>query len=186
VPSAGDVRVAVSNSNMSLLRVLAIGVVTTGWAAWLVAAPAVLAARSGGAALAAAGLTYGAGAVICHQQVERSFKVAGTPMPVCARCFGLYAGASAGAVAVLLWVLARGRAAAVPFTLPLTRLRGLVLSSGVPTLVLWTAEHVAGTPIPTDARALAAVPFGAAIAALVALWAGGAAFEDTQHATAIH
>jgi hypothetical protein len=87
---------------------------------------------------------------------------------------------------VLLWVLARGRGAARAPILPLTRLRMLVLSSGVPTLVLWTAEHVAGTPVSTDARALAAVPFGAAIAALVALWAGGASFEDTPPATAIH
>jgi hypothetical protein len=171
---------------MPLLRVLAIGLVTTGWAAWLVAAPFVVAARSGDAALVASGLTYRAGAVICHQQADRSFQVAGLPMPVCARCFGLYAGASAGAVAVLLWVLARRRGAAAPLTLPLTRLRVLVLSSGVPTLALWTVEHVAGTPTSPDARALAAVPLGAAIAALVALWAGGAAFEDTPPATAIH
>ena len=171
---------------MPLLRILAISIVTTGWAAWLVAAPVVLAAQSGETALAAAGLTYRAGAVICHQQPDRSFHVAGIPMPVCARCFGLYAGASAGAVAVLLWVLARGRGAARAPMLPLTRLRMLVLSSGVPTLVLWTVEHAAGAFVSPDARALAAAPLGAAIAALVALWAGGASFEDTPPATAIH
>ena len=171
---------------MPLLRVLAIGLVTTGWAAWLVAAPCVVAARSGDAALAASGLTYRAGAVICHQQADRSFHVAGIPMPVCARCFGVYAGASAGAVAVLLWMLARRRRTAAPFRLRLTRFRVLVLSSGVPTLVLWTVEHAAGAFVSPDARALAAAPLGAAIAALVALWAGGAAFEDTPPATAIH
>jgi len=170
---------------MPLLRVLAIGLVTTGWAAWLVAAPCVIAARSGDAALVA-GLTYRAGALICHQQADRSFHVAGIPMPVCARCFGLYAGGSAGAVAVSLWVLARRRGAAAPLRLPLTRFRVLVLSSGAPTLVLWTVEHAVGTPVSPDARALAAVPLGAAIAALVALWAGGAGFDDTPPATAIH
>jgi hypothetical protein len=174
-----------THPRMPLLRVLAVGVVTTGWAAWLVAAPFLAAGRSGGAALFASGLTYRAGAVICHQQAERSFRVAGISMPVCARCFGLYAGAASGAVAALLWVLARSRRAGRPLRLPLTRFRVLVLSSGGPTLAAWTVEHLAGIPVPAGARALAAVPLGAAVAALVALWAGGAAFDDAPPATAI-
>jgi uncharacterized membrane protein len=35
----------------------------------------------------------------CHQIPERSFHVAGYPLAVCARCFGLYVGALAGLVA---------------------------------------------------------------------------------------
>ena len=40
----------------------------------------------------------------CHQMPERSFYVAGYPLAVCARCFGLYVGALAG---VAIYPLAR-------------------------------------------------------------------------------
>jgi uncharacterized membrane protein len=50
---------------------------------------------------------YGAFAGLCHQIPERSFHFEGFPLAVCARCFGLYAGAAAG---VLLYPLARGLA----------------------------------------------------------------------------
>src|ERR1700759_4044801 len=35
-------------------------------------------------------------ALICHQRPERSFWIFGTPLAVCARCLGIYAGAAAG------------------------------------------------------------------------------------------
>jgi uncharacterized membrane protein len=41
---------------------------------------------------------------VCHQMAERSFHLEGFPLGVCARCFGLYAGALAG---LLLYPLAR-------------------------------------------------------------------------------
>jgi uncharacterized membrane protein len=41
----------------------------------------------------------------CHQMPERSFHLWGFPLAVCARCFGLYAGALAG---LLVYPLARG------------------------------------------------------------------------------
>lgn len=41
---------------------------------------------------------------VCHQMPERAFWVAGHPLAVCARCFGIYAGF---AVAVLLYPLSR-------------------------------------------------------------------------------
>jgi uncharacterized membrane protein len=40
---------------------------------------------------------------VCHQVPERSFQLAGHPLAVCARCFGIYAGF---AVMVLLYPLA--------------------------------------------------------------------------------
>jgi hypothetical protein len=49
---------------------------------------------------------------VCHQLPERSFLWLGGPMPVCARCLGLYAGLLAVAVrpirvpAAAVWVLA--------------------------------------------------------------------------------
>jgi uncharacterized membrane protein len=41
---------------------------------------------------------------VCHQMPERAFWVAGHPLAVCARCFGIYVGF---AVAVLLYPLSR-------------------------------------------------------------------------------
>src|SRR5262245_33628740 len=39
-------------------------------------------------------IVYLVGAVICHQRPERSFHVAATQFPVCARCTGIYLGAA--------------------------------------------------------------------------------------------
>jgi uncharacterized membrane protein len=35
-------------------------------------------------------------ALVCHQQPERSFRIFGEPVAVCARCLGIYAGAAVG------------------------------------------------------------------------------------------
>ena len=48
---------------------------------------------------------YSGFSAACHQMPERSFSREGFPLAVCARCFGLYAGAAAG---VLLYPMARG------------------------------------------------------------------------------
>ena len=155
--------------------------VTAGWAAWLAAAPAVAAAGGAGRGGWAAALAYRAGAVICHQQDARSLHVAGVRMPVCARCFGLYAGGAMGAAAAAAWLLGRR-----PAGVPLGRMRALAVASGVPTLLAWAGEHLAGLPVPGLARTLLALPLGAAVAAIVTLWAAGAAFEDTAPTTALH
>ena len=42
--------------------------------------------------------------VVCHQMPERSFDMAGHPLAVCARCFGIYMGFAGGA---LVYPLAR-------------------------------------------------------------------------------
>lgn len=41
---------------------------------------------------------YFAFAPVCHQQAARCFEWLGRPLPVCARCLGLYAGALAAAL----------------------------------------------------------------------------------------
>lgn len=76
-----------------------------------------------GAPLAAAGgheasafVIYQGLKTVCHQMPERAFHVAGHPLAVCARCFGIYAGF---AVAVLLYPLAaRGWRGATAFATP--------------------------------------------------------------------
>lgn len=63
------------------------------WTLVIVATP--VAAASGHGARGAA-VAYQMGARICHQRPERSFHLMGVQMPVCARCFGLYAAGAAG------------------------------------------------------------------------------------------
>lgn len=82
------------------------------WKAWAVAAALSLVwiglivgapvAASGGYE-AAAFVIYQGVKVVCHQMPERAYWVAGHPLAVCARCFGIYAGFT---VAVLVYPLA--------------------------------------------------------------------------------
>lgn len=71
------------------------------WMGVLLAAPIVVAEgasrQSDRLSFRAAGAVYLFGRVICHQRPERSFHWHGVQLPVCARCFGLYAGAVVGA-----------------------------------------------------------------------------------------
>ena len=103
-------------------------------------------------------------------------------MPVCARCAGLYFGGAAGALAALAWVSAARR----PPRLPLGRARIGVVACAVPTAAAWALEHLGGVAVRGDARGALAVPLGAAIAAIVTLWAGGARFEDAAAGSALH
>ncbi len=67
-----------------------------------------LLALSGGATLVAAlaplfksAWVYFLFQAVCHQNLERALWIAGAPMAVCARCFGVYAGALAALLASL-------------------------------------------------------------------------------------
>ena len=64
--------------------------------------------------------------VACHQIPERSFQVSGFPLAVCARCFGLYAGAAAG---IFLYPLARSLKRRD------TPSRGWLLAAALPTTI---------------------------------------------------
>jgi uncharacterized membrane protein len=108
---------------------------------------------------------YAVGAVVCHQQPARSFFIDGQPLPVCARCTGLYVGAAAGVVAWCLWRAARGwRGVSVP---PRRALR-IVVMAAVPTLIsvatgvlgIWDGSNVT--------RAWLAAPLGLTAGAVVA------------------
>ena len=118
------------------------------WTAAIFFAP-LAHAHTGGLTLSRA--IRAAGALVCHQRVERSFMIGGRPMPVCARCTGLYVSGAAGALAA--WMV-----------LPLMprRTRAAILAAAVPTVATIVLES-AGLAQPGNvARALAALPLGAA------------------------
>jgi hypothetical protein len=156
------------------------------WIGLLASAPLAVAQRPGRARAWASAWTYRAGSIICHQQRDRSLVVQGHQMPVCARCAGLYAGGAIGAVAVVAWAAARRRQQPGAPVLPLTRLRRLAVACGAPTAVAWAVEHGGWLDVPNLARAAIALPLGAAVAAIVTLWALGAQLRDSPSATAIH
>jgi len=131
------------------------------WLALLLAAPATA------FGVPASALTYALGSIICHQRPERSFDLFAAQMPVCARCVGLYAGAAAGAfmsrVAGWRW---RPSAGSEPRRRT-DRWRAALLAAAVPTAATWMVEAI-GMAAPSNlARAVAALPLGAAVAWLV-------------------
>jgi uncharacterized membrane protein len=128
-------------------------ILAVAWLALLLAAPVTAAGTP------LSGLTYLFGSLICHQRPERSFHLAAAQLPVCGRCFGLYAGAAAGAL-IFLTNASRTWCAR-------PRLRMVVLAAAVPTVVTWTSE-VLGLWSPDNlTRFAAALPLGAAVALTV-------------------
>jgi Predicted membrane protein (DUF2085) len=131
------------------------------WLAAIVAAPHALHAAPGAPARLGAGAIYLAGRAVCHQRAERSFVAAGHPMPVCARCTGIYAGAPLACLLALafpggrvrrLWGWARTR-------------RGL-LAAALPAAVSVVVEWTTGWTDP-GLRAATGVVLGFAGAGLV-------------------
>jgi hypothetical protein len=131
---------------------------------------------------------YTAGGVICHQRPERSLQLWSTPMPVCARCTGIYAGA---AMAVAVLVMSR-RAESMIATTRTRKGRGADCSrTGVATLsvrsdVVRRALYAAAVPTVTTlafewstghvpanwVRLAAGIPLGSAVA-----WAIGSVLD---------
>lgn len=131
------------------------------WLAAIVAAPRALHAAPGAPARLGAGTIYLAGRAVCHQRRDRSFVAAGYPMPVCARCTGLYAGAPLACLMAL--VLPGGRARRL-WAWARTR-RGL-LAAALPTVVSVVVEWIAAWTDP-GLRAATGVVLGFAGAGLV-------------------
>lgn len=128
---------------------------TAGAVAWvgvLIAAP-LLVSRGEGTSIM--GAVYGAAGLICHQRPERSFALAGVQVPVCARCFGLYAAGAAGAIAGCAFGRRRVRAGS-------RQVRALLALAAAPTAITVVAEWL-GVAFPSNAvRAAAALPLGVA------------------------
>jgi len=112
--------------------------------------------------LASAGLDAGAAMVrflfapVCHQIPERSFHILGSPLPVCARCAGIYGGA------LLAFILA---AAGVRARAAMRGTASFLAAAAVPSLATWI---LAGAGLISDAavvRAVAGAVLGAAVGA---------------------
>ena len=118
------------------------------WAAAIFLAPVAHAYHLGGPLPE---LVRMAGALVCHQRVDRSFKLFGEPMPVCARCTGIYLSGALGATAAWLTVQSMPR-----------HTRALILAAAIPTLVSVAVEWGGLTQPGNSVRALAALPVGVA------------------------
>jgi uncharacterized membrane protein len=115
---------------------------------------------------------YAAASRICHQRPERSFHTGDAQWPVCARCSGLYLSAPAGALAAV--VLRRRRD---PAWSPIL----IVALAALPTALTLGLEWSALAAVSNRARALAALPLGAAVAFVLAETAAGPPKTDRVH-----
>jgi uncharacterized membrane protein len=131
----------------------AVATVAVAWLLLIVAAPSL--SPPVGAML------YAVGALICHQLPDRSFHVDGVQLPVCARCFGLYAGGALGAV-IVATTRRRG-----PSLQSRSRIRIATIAAAIPTIVTVVAEWGLHWPVSNMARAAAALPLGFAVALVV-------------------
>jgi uncharacterized membrane protein len=82
-------------------------------------------------------IVYHAGSLICHQRPERSFHIDGVQLPVCARCFGLYASGAAGLMVAWLrrqrWSANHARVALAAGSIPIAATVGLELTGAITT-----------------------------------------------------
>ena len=99
---------------------------------------------------------------LCHQIPERSFHVDGHQLPVCARCLGIYAGATLmaclGCVAWFREPLGRW---------PAARYRWTAAIAAVPTIVTVAAEWARVWPASNIVRAIAGLSLGMGAALVV-------------------
>ena len=125
------------------------------WSAALFMAPLAL-ARGPSPTGAAAAILYTGAARICHQRPERSFHLAGVPLPVCSRCASLYVSGAAGALLAFL-VLSRHGRPRMP-----RHARAILIVAALPTAATLALEF-AGFAYPSSlVRAVSALPLGAA------------------------
>jgi uncharacterized membrane protein len=96
---------------------------------------------------------YAAASRICHQRPERSFWTGHVQWAVCARCSGLYAAAPFGAIIAMT-----RRRRSAPAAWP------LVAVAAAPTAITLGLEWSHVAVVTNMARALSALPLGAAIA----------------------
>jgi uncharacterized membrane protein len=152
-------------------------VVSIVWVAALVGGPYVV-SRSDrdSAGLLAGGAVYALGSVICHQMAHRSFHVAGTQLPVCARCTGLYLLTPVG----LALAIGQTRRCRRPLASRLRTVRFVLVAAAVPTAISVGAEAAGVGSWSNLSRAIAAFPLGLAVAWVVGLAACGSLGEPSR------
>lgn len=136
------------------------------WAGALPLATFVV-ARQGRALYGLALAVYAIGSFICHQLPQRSFHLWSVPMPVCARCAGIYAGA---AFASLFFVRLKPefKVRLKPDTTRKEDIaRVALIVAAVPTLASLLYEWTTGQAPTNLIRAVAGAPLGAAVAWVV-------------------
>src|SRR5262249_33648512 len=95
------------------------------------------------------GAVYGLGTVVCHQLTSRSFHLWGMQMPVCARCTGIYAGSTLGAIASIVRRVSRTHAVAAHSARPThptypAHPTYLVFGAALPTIATIAFEWITG------------------------------------------
>ncbi len=153
----------------SRVPAVAFACLATAWLLLVLASPYIVShAGPRDLAFQIGGMVYMAGRAVCHQRPGRSFHAWGVQLPVCARCFGLYAGAVLGSgLQVVTFSRPRGSGLQVGIFSRLTPL-AVFLIAGAPTLVSVGLEVMGiwrQTPL---VRCLAALPLGFAVACFVA------------------
>jgi len=149
---------------MPLLRRAFVGASVT----WALALP--LASLASSARHPSAGVylfsfvVYLTGSLLCHQLPERSFHLWGSPMPVCARCVGIYAGA---AISALIAVGARRSRAESASGGALQTARLALFVAVLPTAATLVYEWSTGRTPENWIRAAAGVPIGGVVAWIV-------------------
>jgi uncharacterized membrane protein len=129
--------------------------------AWAGAIPlaALAVARPGALSFVFAYSVYALGHVVCHQLPERSFHVGATPLPVCARCTGIYLGAAIAVAAPRVDVSRAMARLATP--------RAMLVAAAVPTAATLVFEWTTGVMPAHWVRAVAGAPLGAAVAWII-------------------
>jgi uncharacterized membrane protein len=100
---------------------------------------------------------YQIGALICHQRPERSFHLAGIQMPVCARCFGLYAAGAAGLL--IAW--------AMRSVWPMPQVRTVLALAALPIAISVGLEWTGLIATTNLVRTMTALPLGFAAGLVV-------------------
>jgi hypothetical protein len=131
------------------------------WAAVLPAAAWASASDHAGAQRLAAPV-YLLGSVICHQQPARTIVVAGAPLPVCARCTGIYGGAAVAALAA--W---RRRRRGGLRALPPRTAQAVLAAAALPALATLIYEWTTGAMPDHWMRAATGAVLGSAVAWVV-------------------
>ena len=111
---------------------------------------------------------YAIGSLVCHQRPERSFYLWGAQLPVCARCVGLYLGATLAAAATLLAPeVGRRRRRAGWNALRISSRLKLLFCAALPTLLTLVYEWTTGRAPTNSVRGVTAAALGSGLAVLL-------------------